>query len=192
MRLFILTTAFCFFAGCSPAAAPNATANNSRTGGSGQTTAEVSPSASPARNPSPEPSPQLGPQPTVQSGVREAADVVGQYYGAINSRDYRRAYRLWSGEGEASKQTFEELRNGFANTESVEVETMAYKSRMEGAAGSQYATIPVRIKAKTKAGNEQDFSGEYVLRRSMVDGATPEQRSWRIHSANISEQVKQF
>jgi hypothetical protein len=49
-------------------------------------------------------------------------------------------------------------------------------------------TIPLLIKARTKDGKEQNFWGQYVLRRSMVDGATPEQRSWRIYSAEIRKQ----
>jgi hypothetical protein len=58
---------------------------------------------------------------------------------------------------------------------------------MEGAAGSRYITIPVTIRAKLKNGKEQNFAGEYVLRRSVVDGATAEQRAWRIYSANINQ-----
>ncbi|HTK39058.1 MAG TPA: hypothetical protein VL325_11245, partial [Pyrinomonadaceae bacterium] len=58
---------------------------------------------------------------------------------------------------------------------------------IEGAAGSRYITFPVTVHAVTIDGKEQNFKGEYVLRRSVVDGATAEQRGWRIYSAKISE-----
>ena len=36
-------------------------------------------------------------------------------------------------------------------------------------------------------GRQQNYRGKYVLRRSMVDGATAEQRVWRIYSADIEK-----
>ena len=56
---------------------------------------------------------------------------------------------------------------------------------IEGAAGSRYVEIPVRIAATLRDGSRESFSGHYVLRRSVVDGATAEQRAWRIYSAAI-------
>lgn len=117
---------------------------------------------------------------------RGATALVRGYYAAISHGDYERAYRLWSDEGAASGQTLEEFRKGFADTKSAEVE-IGTPSETEGAAGSRYITIPVVIRAVTKSGAAQRFEGEYVLRRSVVDGATEEQRNWRIHSAKIRE-----
>jgi hypothetical protein len=117
---------------------------------------------------------------------RGAIDVVHRYYDEINTRNFRKAYELWAGHGEASGQSFEAFRDGFAETESVTIDTGGKPADLEGAAGSQYATVPIRIMARTKEGAEQNFEGEYVLRRSMVDGATAEQRSWRIYSAEIA------
>lgn len=132
-----------------------------------------------------DPTPSTKPLPADAEAVRSAIDVVHEYYDAINSKDFKKAYELWSGKGEASKQTFEEFRDGFRNTASVEIDTGGEPGDLEGAAGSQYVTIPLLIQAKTKDGKEQKFWGQYVLRRSMVDGATPEQRSWRIYSAEV-------
>jgi len=62
----------------------------------------------------------------------------------------------------------------------------ARRSRADrGRRGSRYVEIPVRITAVTTDGARQAFIGTYTLRRSVVDGATPEQRAWRIHSAKI-------
>ena len=151
----------------------------------------VSSSSSPSSSPTPErtvsPTPSLSPLPPDAKGVQAAIDVVHEYYDAINARDYRKAYELWSGKGEASKQTFEEFRDGYVNTESVEIDTSGEPGDLEGAAGSQYVKIPLRLKAHTKDGKVQNFWGEYTLRRSMVDGATPEQREWRFYSAEFKE-----
>jgi hypothetical protein len=57
---------------------------------------------------------------------------------------------------------------------------------VEGAAGSRYVTIPVTVRAETTTGREQRFVGSYTLRHSVVDGATPDQRQWRIYSASIT------
>ena len=56
---------------------------------------------------------------------------------------------------------------------------------MGAAAGSRYVEIPVRITAVATDGGRRAFSGSYTLRRSVVDGATAEQRAWRIYSASI-------
>lgn len=129
----------------------------------------------------------MSPLPPDAKGVQAAIDVIHEYYDAINARDYRKAYELWTGKGQASRQTFEEFRDGYLNTESVEIDTSGEPGELEGAAGSQYVKIPLRLKARTRDGKLQSFWGEYTLRRSMVDGATPDQREWRIYSAEFKE-----
>lgn len=116
--------------------------------------------------------------------INDAAAVIRDYYAAVNNRNYQKAFELWSGKGEASKQTFEEFKNGFAETAAVEIKT-GEPGKMEAAAGSRYITLPLVIEAKTVKGETQKFAGEYVLRRIVVDGATAEQRAWRIYSADI-------
>jgi hypothetical protein len=142
-------------------------------------------SASPIASPTISPAPDLTTKQT--SGDHEIADIIRQYYEAINRHEYRRAFELWSGKGEASKQTFDDFRNGFAETAQANVLIDEKHIEIEGAAGSQYATVPVTISARMSGGHEQIYRGKYVLRRSMVDGATTEQRSWRIYSAEIEK-----
>ena len=134
------------------------------------------------------PTPSLSPLPPDAKAVRDAIAVVHDYYDAINSRNYRAAYELWEGKGRASDQSFEEFSGGFANTESVKIDTGGEPGDFEGAAGSQYVQIPALIEARTKDGRVQKYWGQYVLRRSMVDGATADQRAWRIYSAEIRRQ----
>jgi hypothetical protein len=112
------------------------------------------------------------------------ASVIRRYYGLIDSGDLRSAYALWARGGEASGKSFDDFAAGFAETSEARV-TVGDSIRIEGAAGSQYATIPVSVDATLKSGEPQHFEGTYTLRRSMVDGATPEQRTWHIESAEL-------
>jgi hypothetical protein len=115
----------------------------------------------------------------------EPANVVRQYYSAIAARDYDSAYALWEQSGRASGKTRAEFAAGFAGTAHVEV-TSRGTPRVEGAAGSQYATVPVVVDAVQSDGRKERFTGTYTLRRAMVDGATPEQRSWHIYAADLT------
>ncbi|HEX2253169.1 MAG TPA: hypothetical protein VHQ65_07875, partial [Thermoanaerobaculia bacterium] len=114
-----------------------------------------------------------------------AAAVVRDYYAAVAAGDHRRADRLWGGGGAASGQTLEEMRAGSAQTVSVRAE-VGTPGRVEPAAGSRYVRVPVTVRATTRSGEPQCFAGNYVLRRSVVPGATAEQRTWRIHSADLT------
>ena len=164
---------------------PVNTTNNSNITANSTNTATPTRTEQPGEPTPISPTPTLSPLPPDAAGVQAAIDVVHEYYDAINARDYGKAYELWSGKGEASGQTFEEFRDGFAQTASVEIDTSGEPGDLEGAAGSQYVGIPALIKARMKDGKVENYWAEYVMRRSMVDGATPEQRQWRIYSAKV-------
>lgn len=121
----------------------------------------------------------------VSDDAEGAVAVIEAYYAAIGRRDYPTAHRYWSAEGAASGQTLEEFARGFADTASVEVHA-GTPGRVDPAAGSRYIQIPVTVTARTRGGEAQHFRGHYVLRRSVVDGATAEQRQWRINSAKMT------
>jgi len=118
------------------------------------------------------------------SGPKAAVDVVRRYYRAVNARDYRAAYALWGDAGAASKQGFEGFAAGLGNTAGVTVD-VGTPGPIEGAAGSRYVMVPVVIRARMQNGERQRFEGTYTLRRSVVDGASPEQRRWHIYSAAV-------
>jgi hypothetical protein len=122
--------------------------------------------------------------PLSASGV--PADVVKRYYDAIESGHYDSAYALWEGSGTASGQTLVQFENGFARTERTTA-TIGDSVQIGAAAGSQYATVPVSVDAILRGGKRQHFVGTYTVRRAMVDGATPEQRTWHIYSAHLVE-----
>jgi len=109
---------------------------------------------------------------------------IQDYYKAINDRRFSDAYAHWVGGGQASGKSFNEFRKGFEETERVGV-IVGTPGPIGAAAGSRYIEVPVRIEARTRAGARQSFSGSYTLRLSVVEGATPEQRSWHIYSAAV-------
>ena len=122
--------------------------------------------------------------PPDSDSAEAAVQVLRDYYAAIEARRYRDAWGLWAGEGRASRQTYDRFAAGFANTAHVQVETGS-PGPIGAAAGSRYVEVPVAVDAVTGAGARQRFAGRYTLRRSVVDGATAEQRSWRIDSAAL-------
>ena len=115
---------------------------------------------------------------------REPSEVIRQYYEAVEAGDFVRAYALWGADGAASGQTLDQFATGFAETAQVDVE-IGTPGRIEPAAGSRYVEVPVVIRAVTTDGEEQRFEGTYTLRRSVVDGASAEQRRWHIYSADV-------
>lgn len=131
-------------------------------------------------------SPAAAMQNSNTSLLQAAVQVVRDYYSAIARHDYEQAYAAWDGAGAASQQSFEQFKQGFANTASVAVE-VGEPGQLEGAAGSSYIEIPVAVSARTTDGALQQFRGSYVLRRvNDVPGSTPEQRKWHLYSANLA------
>jgi hypothetical protein len=120
----------------------------------------------------------------VGAGGPDAAAVIEAYYRAVNDRAYDRAYALWAEGGRASGQSLDQFRSRFAGTTRVTA-SVGSAGRIEGAAGSRYVKVPVTIASTQQNGESRRFAGTYVLRRSVVEGATEEQRSWRIASADL-------
>lgn len=121
-------------------------------------------------------------EPTAQDAVA----VIRDYYAAINRRDFAHAHALWSDGGRASGQDVQQFGDGFADTQGVSVEILA-PGAVDAAAGSRYIEVPVALTATHTDGRQQRFVGAYTLRRAVVDGATAEQRAWRIGTADLRE-----
>ena len=98
------------------------------------------------------------------------------YFSAINSKDYRRAYRMW----ESPPSSFEQFARGFADTDRVRL-LVEPLGRTEGAAGSSYVEIRTIIVSTLRGGNERVFAGCYVMRRSNA-----RDRGWQIYRADVS------
>lgn len=140
------------------------------------------PGLSPRAPPTTPTAPPAGAEP----GAADAAAVVRSYYAAINAGQYPRAYALWSDGGRASGQTGAQFAGGFSDTARVTASTGA-PGRVEGAAGSRYVTVPVAVEAIQDDGTIRHYDGTYTLRRAVVDGATAEQRQWRISDADLRQ-----
>ncbi|MET1161853.1 MAG: hypothetical protein ABWY48_04870 [Pseudoxanthomonas sp.] len=113
-----------------------------------------------------------------------ARQVVVDYYAAIATGEYAKAYALWSDKGAASGQTFEHFSGGYANTRSVQA-VVGEPTDEEGAAGSRYIQVPVQLAALQRDGSERRYSGRFTLRAVMADGASDEQRRWHLASAEL-------
>lgn len=122
----------------------------------------------------------------VEPGVDDAVALVRDYYAAIAAGDFPRAYGLWSDGGRSSGQTPEQFAAGFADTASVTAQP-GEAGGIEAAAGSRTIEIPVSVSATQRDGSVRRYIGRYVLRRAVVDGASAEQRAWRIGSAELRE-----
>jgi len=48
--------------------------------------------------------------------------------------------------------------------------------------------VPVTLDATQRDGSTHHYAGSFTLRRAVVDGATDEQRAWRIASASLRKQ----
>ena len=124
---------------------------------------------------------------TVDSSTsRNPRQIIQALYDAVNSHQYEKAYRLWGRDGKASGQTLSRFKQGYVQT----AETMVFITgdvTTEGAAGSLYATVPVRVEAELKSGKQQVFTGSYVLRKRNINpDRTP--NPWRIYDARLTEE----
>lgn len=117
---------------------------------------------------------------------QEAVTVVRDYYAAINTGSFGRAYALWSDGGNASGQTPQQFADGFADTVGVSVEIHA-PGHVDAATGSRFIEVPVSVVAQQRDGGMRRFVGAYTLRRVVAEGASVEQQQWRITSADIRE-----
>ena len=57
----------------------------------------------------------------------------------------------------------------------------------DAGAGQRYIQVPVALTATRVDGSVHRYAGTYTLHRTVVDGATDEQRAWRIASADLRE-----
>jgi len=123
----------------------------------------------------------LPPTPPALTTAAAAVAVVRSYYAAVSAHDYRRAYAIWHG-----KLSYAAFVRGYRHTRTVRVRFIP-PFETEGAAGSSYATIAVKVDARLDDGRVQHFAGNYTLRRvNDVDGSTAAQRRWHVEDAKLA------
>lgn len=121
-----------------------------------------------------------------EPGADAAVAVLRAYYAAINARDYATAYAQWRDGGGASGQSAQQFADGFASIQGVSVQ-IGTPGAIDAGAGQRHIEIPVTVESRQADGGIRRQAGSYVLGLTVVDGATPEQRSWHIASANLRE-----
>lgn len=114
-----------------------------------------------------------------------AADVVQTYYALLGERDYARARALWqpgtSGAG-ASPAAFAAQFARFVEYRGQ----VGAPGAIEAGAGQRFVTVPVQVSARLADGSHFDQRGDAVLHRTAdVDGATAEQRRWRLSAVTL-------
>lgn len=133
----------------------------------------------------PPPTTSLPEGPFTADSAQGAANVVQTYYALLESGRYKQAWRLWADGGRASGQSADDFARSFARYREYHA-NIGGPSRIEGAAGSRYVTVPVRTDAVLRNGTRVQADGRITLRRSAVDGATLAQRSWHISAADLA------
>lgn len=116
----------------------------------------------------------------------QGAGQVLQSYGALlEQRKFAAARRLWGDNGRASGLTEIEFIETYSKYSEIHAE-VGRPGDAEGAAGSIYTEVPVRLYGKLKSGGPVNLVGTMTLRRvNDVPGSTAEQRRWHIASSDL-------
>jgi hypothetical protein len=85
--------------------------------------------------------------------------VISSFYNAINRAEYARAYAYF---GQDDAPEYDSWEFGYSDTSHVEVSFG--QSAQEGAAGSMYWTLPVKLDVTATEGQHSYFAGCYTLR----------------------------
>ena len=118
-------------------------------------------------------------------GAAGAVSVARSHFALLGQGRFADAWRLWSDGGRASGMSEADFAARFAGLADYRAE-LGEPGRIEGAAGSLYVEVPVRVSGRLANGEAFEDSGTIVLRRvNDVPGSTAEQRSWRIARTNV-------
>ena len=114
-----------------------------------------------------------------------AGQVLQQFGGLLEQRKFAEARKLWSDGGKASGMSEAEFIAAYDKYAEIHSEVGA-PGPMEGAAGSAYVDMPVRLYGKLKTGGTFNLVGPVTLRRvNDVPGSTEEQRRWHIYRSGL-------
>ena len=156
------------------------------TGCGASPTAPVAPAndaavVAPPAPPAPTATPSSGA--TTADTADAAAEVVRQYHARIAARDYDTAYHLW--EPGAVGVPASAFAASFAKYADYRAD-VGTPGAIDAGAGQRYVTIPVRVTGHLTDGGGFALVGSMTLHRvADIDGATPEQRGWRIRSSAL-------
>ncbi len=197
MRL-IFPLAACALAACSvPPPANDAASNDSVAGAPTRLDIAESPAAMASPEPLDPPAPgepgglpddrtPVSEAPFTEDSAQGAANVVQTYYALIGEKKYRDAWALWGEGGGASGMSAQAFAASFDKYSEYHANIGA-PGAIDAGAGQRYVTVPVQVYGRLKQGAQPfNMLGSITLHRTAdVDGATVEQRRWRIRSADI-------
>lgn len=113
--------------------------------------------------------------PFTPESAQGAADVVQRYYALIASGRYADAFALRV----PGQQDAGAFAAGFARYAEYHAQ-VGGPGKIDAGAGQRLVTVPVQTYGREKNGAPFHASGTSTLQRTEVDGATPDQRRWRI------------
>lgn len=131
------------------------------------------------------PAMSASPDDTSTDGQAAVAVVTG-YYWLIAERKFDHAYQLWEDGGRASGMSQHQFADSFARYADYRAK-VGGAGQVDAGAGQRYVEVPVRIAGRL-ADRRRPFAmaGALVLHRTAdIDGATAEQRQWRIRNSSI-------
>ena len=137
-----------------------------------------------ATPPAPHMDPNVPPPPEEKSALG-AARRLQAYCDAVATKRYGDAYAYWGDGGKRSGLTLAQFRDSFAKYAAYDCHLYT-PGDMEGAAGSSYVTIPLKVTGALTKGGGFVLEGPITMRRvNDVDGSTAEQRRWHIESSGL-------
>ena len=137
-----------------------------------------------ASPPPPHVAPDAPPLPDGKSALG-AAQRLQAYCDAVATKRYGEAYAYWGDGGKRSGLTLAQFRDSFAKYAAYDCHLYT-PGDMEGAAGSSYVTIPLKVTGALTKGGGFVLEGPITMRRvNDVDGSTAEQRRWHIESSGL-------
>jgi outer membrane murein-binding lipoprotein Lpp len=123
--------------------------------------------------------------PAQPGSAQEAATVVETYYGLLGQRKFRQAWALWRDKGAGSGQSADAFAAEFGAYKEYHANVGA-PGRVDAGAGQRYVTVPVQVYARQGDGKPAYWRGDVILHRTGdIDGATAEQKMWRIDRIDI-------
>lgn len=120
-----------------------------------------------------------------ETGHEQPNAALADYVDALNEGAFDRAYHTWRAGGDGAPASANALAARFKTASRIKLQ-ITDKTRTEGAAGTLYATVPIRVTIETANGTETSRSGDCVLARTNdIPGASAAQRRWRLYDCSV-------
>lgn len=114
-----------------------------------------------------------------------AGQVLQSYAALLEQRRLAEARQLWTESGDGSGLSQDGFKEAYSKYSEIHAE-IGTPGPVQGAAGSAYVEIPVRIYGRLKGGQAFSSTGTATLRRvNDVPGSTAEQRRWLIYRIDV-------